>query len=156
MDRERELELELDELIRARGLTLREMLEWDRDLARSPKAHLSDCYDVWERNLYRWRKATEREPDPAKRARMKAIGDASEGRMGETKYNTSHHAGATPEARIANRLRNSGDAQHADHHARHGTGPTRTDTNIHHSRNQQYGEGHFGEGDITGKPRGVV
>jgi hypothetical protein len=33
----------------------------------------------------------------------------------EVKYNTSHHAGATPEARIASRLRNSGDAAHADH-----------------------------------------
>ena len=50
----------------------------------------------------------------------------------EVKYNTSHHAGATPEARIANRLRNSGDAAHADHHAVHGTGPTRTHANIDH------------------------
>ena len=32
----------------------------------------------------------------------------------EVKYNTSHHAGATPEARIANRLRNSG-GEEADH-----------------------------------------
>jgi hypothetical protein len=30
------------------------------------------------------------------------------------KYNTSHHAGATPEARIASRLRNSG-GEEADH-----------------------------------------
>jgi hypothetical protein len=74
----------------------------------------------------------------------------------EVKYNTSHHAGATPEARIANRLRNSGDAAHADHHAVHGTGPERAHTNIHHSRNLQYGEGHPGEGSITGAKRDVV
>ena len=61
--------------------------------------------------------------------------------MGEVRYDKSHPAGATPEARIANRLRNSGDAAHADHHAVHGTGPTRTHTNIDHSRNEQYGEG---------------
>jgi hypothetical protein len=74
----------------------------------------------------------------------------------EVKYNTSHHAGATPEARIANRLRNSGDAAHADHHVVHGTGPTRTHTNIDQSRNEQYGEGHPGEGSITGAKRDVV
>jgi hypothetical protein len=74
----------------------------------------------------------------------------------EVKYNTSHHAGATPEARIANRLKNSGDTANADHHAVHGTGPTRTHTNIDHSRNEQYGEGHPGEGSITGNKRGVV
>ena len=74
----------------------------------------------------------------------------------EVKYNTSHHAGGTPEARIASRLRNSGDTANADHHAVHGTGPVRTHTNIFHSRNQQYGEGHMGVGSITGKPRGVV
>ena len=73
--------------------------------------------------------------------------------MVETKYNTSHHAGATPEARIANRLRNSGDAAHADHHAVHGTGPERAHTNVHRSRNQQYGEGVSGA-DIHGDERG--
>jgi hypothetical protein len=31
--------------------------------------------------LYRWHKATEREPDPEKRALMQRIGDASEGRV---------------------------------------------------------------------------
>jgi hypothetical protein len=72
----------------------------------------------------------------------------------EVKYNTSHHAGATPEARIANRLRNSGDAAHADHHAVHGTGPTRAHTNIHHSRNVQYGEVNRAEPGIDGKLRG--
>jgi hypothetical protein len=55
--------------------------------------------------------------------------------MVEVKYNPSHHAGATPEARIANRLKNSGDTKNADHVATHGTGPTRTNTNIHHSAN---------------------
>ena len=74
----------------------------------------------------------------------------------EVKYNTSHHAGATPEARIASRLRNSGDAKHADHSVVHGTGPTRTHSNVFNSRNQQYGEGHPGEGDVNGNKRGVV
>jgi hypothetical protein len=74
--------------------------------------------------------------------------------MVETKYDTSHHAGATPEARIANRLKNSGDTKHADHSVVHGTGPTRTHTNIH-----QYGSAgrhcssHPGEGDINGGRR---
>ena len=72
------------------------------------------------------------------------------------KYDTTHHSGATPEARIANRLKNSGDAAHADHHAVHGTGPTRTHTNVDHSRNEQYGAAHEGEGDIRGNKRGVV
>ena len=76
--------------------------------------------------------------------------------MVETKYNTSHHAGATPEARVAHRLRNSGDAQHADHSVVYGTGPTRAHTNLHNSRNQQSGEGHPGEGDVNGAKRGVV
>ena len=48
----------------------------------------------------------------------------------EVKYNTSHHAGATPEARIANRLRNSG-GEEADHIVQKGSGPTRTFTNVH-------------------------
>jgi hypothetical protein len=50
--------------------------------------------------------------------------------MGETKYDTTHPAGATPEARIANRLRNSGDTKNAERSVVHGTGPTRTYTNI--------------------------
>jgi hypothetical protein len=74
----------------------------------------------------------------------------------EVKYNTSHHAGATPETRVASRLRNSGDTAHADHSVVKGSGPTRTATNIHNSRNQQYGEGHPGEGDIRGAKRDVV
>ena len=75
--------------------------------------------------------------------------------MPHEKYDTSHHAGATPEARIASRLKNSGDVANADHHAVHGTGPTRTHTNIDHSRNEQYGEGVHGD-SIIGTKRGVV
>src|SRR6516225_2910508 len=51
--------------------------------------------------------------------------------MSHVKYDTSHHAGATPEARIASRLRNSG-GEEADHIVQKGSGPTRTFTNIHH------------------------
>jgi hypothetical protein len=50
--------------------------------------------------------------------------------MVETKYDKSHHAGGTPEARVAARLRNSGDPS-ADHVIQKGEGPTRTFTNIH-------------------------
>jgi hypothetical protein len=52
-------------------------------------------------------------------------------------------------------LKPSGDIAHADHHAVHGTGPTRTHTEVHNSRNQQYGEGRPGV-DIHGNKRGVV
>jgi len=62
----------------------------------------------------------------------------------------------TPAERIADRLKNSGDAAHADHVGQKGNSPERAFTNIHHSRNQQYGEGHSGEGDIRGNKRGVV
>ena len=51
----------------------------------------------------------------------------------EVKYNASHHAGATPEQRIAARLRNSGDCDNADAVVQKGEGPTRAITNIHHS-----------------------
>jgi hypothetical protein len=53
--------------------------------------------------------------------------------MTEIKYNTSHHAGGTPEARIANRLRNSGEGSKPNVHTQHGTGPERVHHNIHHS-----------------------
>jgi hypothetical protein len=77
--------------------------------------------------------------------------------MSEDRYDKSHHAGGTPEARIASRLRTSGDTKNADHSVRHGTGPTRTDTHIFSSGTaKQHGEGHPGEGDITGAKRGVV
>jgi hypothetical protein len=73
--------------------------------------------------------------------------------MPHEKYDTTHHAGATPEARIANRLKNSG-GEEAHHHAVHGTGPTRTHTNIHSTGNVlQRGEDAKGA-DIYGNPRG--
>ena len=62
--------------------------------------------------------------------------------------------GPSMEQRIANRLKNSGDTAHADHHAVHGTGPTRTHTQIHNSRNLSYGEDNKGEGSINNRPRG--
>ena len=74
----------------------------------------------------------------------------------EVKYNTSHHAGGTPEARIASRLRNSG-GEEADHIVQKGSGPTRTFTNIHNPGSaRQHGSGNPGEGDIRGNKRGVV
>jgi hypothetical protein len=42
------------------------------------------------------------------------------------------HSGKSMEQRVSDRLKNSGDPR-ADHHAVHGTGPTRTHTNIHHA-----------------------
>ena len=56
------------------------------------------------------------------------------------------HSGKSMEQRVADRLKNSGDVQHADHHAAHGTGPTRAHTNIHNTRNQCYGEDHPAKG----------
>jgi hypothetical protein len=71
--------------------------------------------------------------------------------MVEVKYRNDHPA--SPEARIANRLRNSGGE--ADHSVVHGTGPTRTHTNIHHSGSAgRHGSPNKGEGDIHGHPRG--
>ena len=55
--------------------------------------------------------------------------------MPHIQYDRNHHAGGTPEARIANRLRNSGDAKNADHVVQKGEGPTRTFHNIHNSAN---------------------
>jgi hypothetical protein len=76
--------------------------------------------------------------------------------MTEVRYNKSHHCGATPEARITNRLRNSG-GEEADHIIQKGSGPTRTFTNIHHPGSaRQHGADNRGEGSITGKPRGAV
>jgi hypothetical protein len=74
----------------------------------------------------------------------------------EVKYNANHHAGATPEARISNRLRNSG-GEEADTIVKKGDGPTRTFTNIHHPGSaRQHGSVHEGEGSISGNKRGVV
>jgi hypothetical protein len=74
--------------------------------------------------------------------------------MVEVKYDKSHPAGGTPEARIANRLKNSGSPE-ADVDAVHGTGPTRTHTNIHSTGHVlSRGPDNKGEGSITGQPRG--
>jgi hypothetical protein len=54
--------------------------------------------------------------------------------MGEVKYDKSHPAGGTPEARIASRLRNSGSPD-ADVVVQKGTGPTRTYHNVMNSPN---------------------
>jgi hypothetical protein len=51
--------------------------------------------------------------------------------MVEVRYDKNHHAGPDANARIANRLRNSGAGAEPDHIATHGTGPTRTHTNTH-------------------------
>jgi len=53
---------------------------------------------------------------------------------------------------IARRLRNSGDAEHADTVVKGERTPFH---NIHRTRNQQYGEGEHGV-DIRGNKRGVV
>jgi hypothetical protein len=73
--------------------------------------------------------------------------------MTEVKYDKTHHSGATPEARISNRLRNSG-GEEADHIVQKGSGPTRTITNIHHPGSaRRHGSVNPGEGDIDGDPR---
>ena len=46
------------------------------------------------------------------------------------------YKGKSPEQRIADRLKNSGEGLGATHHAVHGTGPTRTHTNIHNAAKQ--------------------
>ena len=61
--------------------------------------------------------------------------------------------GKSMEQRLADRTKNSGDVKHADVVATVDKGIR---TNIHHTRNQQWGEGHPGEGSITGGKRGVV
>jgi hypothetical protein len=74
----------------------------------------------------------------------------------EVKYRTDHHAGATPEARINNRLRNSG-GEEADHIVKTGDGARRTFHNIHNPGSaRRHGEVNKGEGDVTGKPRGAA
>jgi hypothetical protein len=57
--------------------------------------------------------------------------------MAEERYDKSHHAGGTPEARIAARLRFSGGEQD-DHCVTKGSGPNRTITNIHSAGHQQH------------------
>jgi len=73
--------------------------------------------------------------------------------MGETKYNTSHHAGANAEARIRSRLRPSNDTAHAQSVTTVGNSPNRTVTSVHHSRVHSYGEDRGGV-DIFQRPRG--
>ena len=76
--------------------------------------------------------------------------------MPEIKYDRGHHAGATPEARIASRLRNSG-GEEADHIVQKGSGPTRVFHNIHNPGSaRRHGAGNPGEGDILGNKRGTV
>jgi hypothetical protein len=53
--------------------------------------------------------------------------------MVETKYDKSHHAGGTPEARIANRLKPSAGAGAGDYQVTKGSSPNRTVTTGHHS-----------------------
>jgi hypothetical protein len=64
--------------------------------------------------------------------------------------------GKSMEQRIADRLKNSGDAQHADVVVQKGDGPTRCYTNIHNTRDTDYGPPNKGEGDINGNRRDVV
>jgi hypothetical protein len=74
--------------------------------------------------------------------------------MAEIKYDTSHHAGATPEARIRNRLRNSG-GEEADVTTKTGDTARRTFHNIHHTGNvHSRGADNPGEGSIIGERRG--
>jgi hypothetical protein len=76
----------------------------------------------------------------SRRVRWKHLFEVYERRTNvtETKYNTNHPAGATTEERIASRLRNSGDAKHADVVTKDGTSPLRTFHNVHH-RGSQHG-----------------
>jgi hypothetical protein len=74
----------------------------------------------------------------------------------EVKYDKSHHAGATPEARIANRQRNSG-GEEADTIVKTGDGARRTFHNIHNPGSaRKHGSSNPREGDVTGKPRGAA
>jgi hypothetical protein len=60
--------------------------------------------------------------------------------------------GKSMEQRLADRRKNSGDVAHADHVV---VGDKDMKTNIHLTRNQQYGDGERGL-DIHGNKRGVV
>jgi hypothetical protein len=61
--------------------------------------------------------------------------------MTEVKYNKSHHAGGTPEARVRARLRNSGEGSGATHTTQQGESPGRVFHNIHESAGQGGGGG---------------
>ena len=73
--------------------------------------------------------------------------------MVETKYNANHHAGATPEARVQNRLKNSG-GEEADYSFKVGDGMRRQWHNVHNSGTAgRHGNVNEGEGSITGGKR---
>jgi hypothetical protein len=61
----------------------------------------------------------------------------------DIRYDKSHPAGGTPEARIAARLRNSGagSGTNPDVITKQGEGPTRVHTNIHHGTGGPGGTG---------------
>jgi hypothetical protein len=72
----------------------------------------------------------------------------------EVKYDKSHHAGATPEQRIRNRLRNSGGEEGYTVHTG-GDAPQRVFHNVHEKGNvQQRGDDVKGL-SIDNQPRGV-
>ena len=68
--------------------------------------------------------------------------------MAEVKYDKSHHSGGTPEARLANRYRNSGDTKTADHVVQQGSSHSRTFVNVH-ERGQGGGERRVDVNDST-------
>jgi hypothetical protein len=72
--------------------------------------------------------------------------------MAEERYDKSHHAGGTPEARIASRLRNSG-GDHCDNTISQGSGPRRVFVNLHHSAGQQKSAQHSAEERREAAPR---
>jgi hypothetical protein len=55
--------------------------------------------------------------------------------MAEVRYK-EHHAGNTPEQRIASRLKPSAGEDCGDHRVTKGSGPNRTITTVHHSGGQ--------------------
>jgi hypothetical protein len=69
--------------------------------------------------------------------------------MVEVKTHRDHPS--SMEERIHRRERNSGDVRHADVVVK---GDKDMTTNIHRTRNQQYGDDHPGEGNIFGEKRG--
>jgi hypothetical protein len=73
--------------------------------------------------------------------------------MVEIKTHRDHPASMAE--RIAKRERNSGDTAHADI-VRKSNAQGSNYTNVHNTRNQQYGDGHPGEGSISGEKRDVV
>jgi hypothetical protein len=74
----------------------------------------------------------------------------------EVKFNTGHHAGATPEARIHNRERNSG-GEEADVIVKTGDGARRTFHNIHNPGSaRQHGKPNVGEPGVDGRQRAKV